>query len=101
MEDVAVDHVEIGVVGGEGREAPRERAIELDGEDGDAGGGEEPSHFAVAGADFQPGSLRRRSLQTDGAGNLLTPAGIGEEMLAEALTGHLRHSLAGMACSTI
>jgi hypothetical protein len=105
LEDVAGDDGEVGESFGEALEAGDERGIELDASDGKTGGEKVFGHFAVAGADFEPGSLRGRggseasgvAGDADGARDLFAPGGVGEKVLSKALTGHAGDSVAGGA----
>jgi hypothetical protein len=53
-------------------------------------GREQRGHFAVAGADLDPDVRGRRSgaEAEDRGGDALAPAGIGEEVLSQALRAH-------------
>lgn len=101
FEDVAGDDGEIGEFLREAAEASDELRIEFESVNGPAGGEEMFGHFAVAGTDFDPAVLvipRKRGGgmrgNANGAGDLLAPVEIGEEMLAEVLASHGWNSVA-------
>ena len=102
FENVAGDDGEIGEFFRVVAKAGDEFRVEFDGMDGSAGDEEVLGHFAVTGADFDPAVLviageRNGGMRgdADGAGDLLAPVEIFEEMLAEALACHGWNSVAG------
>ena len=106
FKNVAGNDAEISGFFREVAKAGNELGIQLDGMDGGAGGKKVFGHFAVSGADFDPAVLivarewhRGMRGNADGAGDLLAPVEVFQEMLAEALACHGGNSVAGPAWS--
>ena len=99
-ENVALDDFNVRLGGEVCAERGGERGIRLDGDDAAgacicARSRQEFSHFAVAGADFEPCRIGRSGKRLRDA---FAPRGIREKVLAKLLTGHDGKSLAYLLC---